>query len=181
PALAARVIADNVQSISSDTTRASLLEKLGELRLAVGDQYGAGEAYAEGASLIRSMKLWEAAERAFVEASAFAQAATAADERGEHAASASEKAALSATAAEYLLRAGDEPNAVARLERATDLEPENDEYARKLEEFYEAEGRQPELATFLIQRASRLSDRATRVALRKRAADLQGGPLQDLD
>lgn len=181
PELAARVISDNLQSISSDATRASLLEKLGELRLAIGDQYGAGEAYAEGASLIRSEKLWAAAERAFVEASAFAQAAMAADERAELTSSASAKAALAATAADYLVRAGDEPNAVARLERATDLEPENDEYAQKLEAFYEADGRRAELANFLIQRASRLSDRATRVALRKRAADLQSGSLQDLD
>jgi hypothetical protein len=181
PELAARVISDNLQSISSDATRASLLEKLGELRLSTGETMAAGEAFAEGASLARSPALWQSAERAFVAAEAFAQAATAADERAQLTSSRSEQAALYAVCADYLVRAGDEPNAVLRLEQATDLDPESNEFAAKLEEFYDKQGRQNDLASLLIKRASQLSDRAARVALRRRAADLQNQVLGDID
>ena len=181
PELAAQVISDNLQAITSDATRSSLLEKLGELRLATGDTMAAAEAFAEGATLARSAKLWQDAERAFVRAEAFVQAATAADERAQLTSSRKEQAALYAACADYLARAGDEANAVLRLEQATDLDPESDEYAAKLEEFYVKQGRQNDLASVLIKRASQLDDSQARVALRRRAADLQNGVLGDID
>jgi hypothetical protein len=181
PELAARVISDNLQSISSDRTRASLLEKLGELRLTVGETLAAGEAFAEGATLSRSAKLWEAAEKAFVSAEAFAQAASAADERAQLTRSPVEQAELYAACADYLVRAGDEPTAVLRLEQATDLDPESDAHAQKLEAFYEKAERLGDLANLLIKRASQLSGRAARVALRRRAAELQNKSLGDIE
>ncbi|HEY8943015.1 MAG TPA: hypothetical protein VIM73_02085, partial [Polyangiaceae bacterium] len=177
--LAARVIADNLASVSDDATRASLLEKLGELRLGLGEYLGAGEAYAEGASLVKSEPLWGAAEKAFVEAEAWDQAAAAVDERAQLVESNPEKAALYAAEADYLSRAGDESSAVLRLEQAADLDPEHEDYAKRLEESYQQAGRAEDLASFLLKRADNISGRALRVGLRKRAANMQRDDLGD--
>ncbi|MFZ5897346.1 MAG: hypothetical protein ACOY0T_40200 [Myxococcota bacterium] len=179
--LAAQAIADNLEPISNEKTRASLLEKLGGLRLAQGDLVAAGEAFAEGAALTKNDKLWQAAEKAFVQAETWDQAATAADERAQLARTDPEKAVLYATEAEYLARAGDDSSAVLRLEQATDLAPENEEFAATLEERYERAERREDLANFLLKRADRLKDRGQRVALRKRAATLQRDALGDVE
>lgn len=177
--LAARVIQDNVATISDEAARASLLERLGELRLALGEPVGAGEAFAEGASLVRSSKLWALAEKAFVQAESWDQAAAAVDEQAELATSNADKAAFYATESDYLARAGDEASAVLRLEQAAELDPVNDEYAAKLEARYEEAQRIEDLANFLMKRADALKDPAQRVALRKRAANIQRDALQN--
>ncbi|MGC4088260.1 MAG: hypothetical protein QM756_10235 [Polyangiaceae bacterium] len=179
--LAAQVIADNLEPISNERTRASLLEKLGGLRLVQGDLVAAGEAFAEGAALTKNDKLWQAAEQAFVQAQTWDQAATAADERAQLARSDAEKGAFYATEAEYLSRAGDDSSAVLRLEQATELLPENEEFAANLEERYERAERRDDLANFLLKRADRLKDRGARVSLRKRAATLQRDALGDVE
>ncbi|HWA74885.1 MAG TPA: hypothetical protein VG937_21225 [Polyangiaceae bacterium] len=179
--LAAKAIADNLEPISDERTRAALLEKLGELRVALGDALGAGEAFAEGGALTKNAKLWHAAERSFVHAEAWDQAATAIDERAGLASADIEKSVLYATEAEYLTRAGDETSSVLRLEQATDLDPENEEFAGKLEARYDQAERREDLANFLLKRADRLRDKAARIGLRKRAATLQRDALGDVE
>lgn len=179
--LAAKAISDNLEPITNERTRAALLEKLGQLREALGETLGAGEAFAEGAALTKNEKLWHAAERAFVQAEAWDQAATAIDERAQLARGDAEKAELFATEAGYLTRSGDESSSVLRLEQATDLDPENETYAADLEGRYDAAERREDLANFLLKRADRLKDRGARVGLRKRAATLQRDALGDVE
>ena len=179
--LAARAIADNLEPIGDDRTRAALLEKLGALREQMAELLPAGEAYAEAGALTKSDKLWEAAERAFVQGQAWDQAANAVDERAQLAREDQDKAALFATEADYLTRAGDDSSAVLRLEQATELDPENQEYATELETRYEESERREDLANFLLKRADSLKDAGQRVALRKRAATLQRDALGNVE
>jgi hypothetical protein len=179
--LAAKAIADNLEPISNEKTRAALLEKLGELRVALGDALAAGEAFAEGGALTKNDKLWHAAERSFVHAQAWDQAATAIDERAQLAKTDPEKSVLYATEADYLTRAGDDSSAVLRLEQATDLDPENEEFAAQLEARYDGAERREDLANFLLKRADRLRDKGARISLRKRAATLQRDALGDVE
>jgi len=175
--LAIQVIAENIEAIADESQRGPLLKKLGELREANGDTLSAGEAFAEGATLLKSAPLWEAAERCFVKAEAWDQAATAVDERAQLTELESDKAELFATEARYLSRAGDDSSSVLRLEQATELDPINDEYAAELEQRYVSAARNEDLASFLLRRADKLTNRALRSALRKRAAGIQRGAL----
>lgn len=179
PDLAAQAIADNVGTISDERARAHLYKKLGELREASGETLAAGEAYAEGAGVSKDPSLWEAAERCFVQAESWDQAATAIDERAKLGSRPKEQAGLYATEATYLTRAGDESSAVLRLEQATDLDPSSDEFAGTLEERYASAGRSDDLAAYLLRRAEKLQDKTARVALRKRAAVIQRDALSD--
>src|SRR5450432_1404500 len=72
--LAIQVIAENIEAIADEAQRGALLQKLGELRGTNGDALNAGEAFAEGATLLKSAGLWESAERCFVLAEAWDQA-----------------------------------------------------------------------------------------------------------
>ncbi|HEY4159921.1 MAG TPA: hypothetical protein VGM29_17540, partial [Polyangiaceae bacterium] len=123
--------------------------------------------------------LWESAERCFVSAEAWEQAATAIDERAQLSSSPKLKAQLFATEASYLSKVGDEGNAVVRLEQATELDPENETYASDLEQRYVAGDRNDDLAKFLLRRAEQLSDKSKRAAMRRRAAKLQRESLGD--
>jgi hypothetical protein len=179
--LAARAIADNLEPIQNEKTRASLLEKLGSLREQLGELLPAGEAFAEAGALTKSDKLWSLAEHNFVQGQAWDQAANAVDERAQLARADVDKAAFYATEADYLTRAGDDSSAVLRLEQATELDPEHEEYATELETRYDEAERREDLANFLLKRADRLKDRGQRVALRKRAATLQRDALGDVE
>ena len=179
--LAIQVIAENVEAVSDDALRGPLLKKLAELREAGGDTLTAGEAYSEAATLLKSASLWHAAERCFASAEAWDQAATAADERAQLATGGPEKAALFATEAGYLSRAGDESSSVLRLEQAAELDPVHDGYAAELEQRYAAAERNEDLAAFLLRRAEKLTDRAQRAELRKRAARIQRDTLGSPD
>ncbi|HET7540458.1 MAG TPA: hypothetical protein VFK05_11325 [Polyangiaceae bacterium] len=170
--LAIQVIAENVEAITDDVQRAALLQKLGELRESALQPQAAGEAFAEAARLLKSGEPWAAAERCFSAAGAWDLAATAANERAQIAEGDGEKAALFATEADYLSRAGNEANAVQRLEQATELDPQNDRYAADLEVRYQAAEQNQELVAFLLRRADKLPERAQRAELRKRAAKL---------
>ncbi|MEO7032834.1 MAG: hypothetical protein ABI548_03300 [Polyangiaceae bacterium] len=178
---ALQVIAENIDAVSGDAKRGPLLQKLAELREAAGESLPAGEAFAEAASLLKRPKLWESAERCFVAAEAWDQAATATDERAQLTEAAPEKAALLATEAGYLSRAGDESSSVLRLEQATELAPANDVYAADLEQRYVEAARNEELTGFLLRRAEKLEDRGLRAVLRKRAAKIQRETLGDPD
>jgi cytochrome c-type biogenesis protein CcmH/NrfG len=179
--LAVQVIAENVTAVSDEVTRAQLYQKLGEMREAQRDFVGAGDAFTEAAQLAPSIALWASAERCYVEAEAWDQAATAADERAQLLESPTEQAELFATVAFYLVRSGDESSALLRLEQATQLDPNNDEYADQLEKSHEAAGRQDERVIFLLRRAEMLTDAPKRRLLRKRASELQRDVLEDPD
>ncbi|HEX7450986.1 MAG TPA: hypothetical protein VF294_01800, partial [Polyangiaceae bacterium] len=181
PDRAIQAIAENIDAVSGDSKRGPLLQKLAELREAAGEQLTAGEAYSEAASLLKRAPLWESAERCFVAAEAWDQAATATDERAQLTTGAGEKAALLASEAGYLLRAGDESSSVLRLEQATELDPVNDTYASELEQRYVDAARNEELTGFLLRRAEKLEDRVRRSELRKRAAKIQRETLGNAD
>lgn len=181
PELAAQAISDNVGSVRDEAVRIELLSKLGAMREAAGEHGAAGEAFSEAATLKKAPQAWQAAERCFVAAESWEQAANAAGERAALAGSPKEQAALHAKEADYLIRAGDEASAVMRLEQATDLDPASDAYAQALEERYVSAARHEDLSTYLLRRAEKLSDRALRVGLRRRAAELQRGELGNPD
>src|SRR5690606_20446437 len=92
-----------------------------------------------------------------------------------------EQAALMARAANYSLQMGEREDAVARLERAVELAPTVEEYSALLEQQLVAAGRVGELAALFLTRADKMSDRAARVAIRKRAAKIQRDHLEDVD
>ncbi len=179
--LAILVIAENVEAVTDEAQRGVLLKKLAELREADAQLPAAGEAFSEAAKLLKSAELWASAERCFAAAEVWEPAAAAVNERAQVAEVASEKAALFATEAGYLSRAGDDAGAVLRLEQATELDPSNDGHAADLEARYVAAGRNEELAGFLLRRAEKLVDRGQRAELRKRVAALQSGTLGNPD
>jgi Tfp pilus assembly protein PilF len=179
--LAAQAIAEHVGQVTDERARSALFQKLGQLRETLGEILPAGEAYAEGATLSGAPALWEAAERCFVQAEAWDQAATAADERAQATENPRAQAQLFATEAGYLVKAGDEAGALIRLEQATELDPANDQFASELEQRYQATEKTSELAAFLLKRADHLTDKPLRAQLRKRAAQLQREALQDME
>lgn len=179
--LAAQCIAENIGTISDDSTRASLLEKLGTLREAMGDWAGAGESYAEAASMGKTANLFEAAEKCFVEAQAWAQAASVVDDLAEQVDVPVEQAKLYATVAVYLTRADDREGALTRLEQATALDPISDAYAEDLERIYAAAERHDDIVRLLLTRADAVSDKAKRVYLRRQASGIQRETLKDTD
>ncbi len=74
--LAAQVLSDTVSLVEDKGSKGTLLQKLGELRLKTEDAGGAGDAYAEAAAL-GEHKAWELAEKAYLTAGRFADAASA--------------------------------------------------------------------------------------------------------
>ena len=179
--LAIQVVAENVSAVTDETTRAQLFQKLGEMRDAERDFVGAGDAFMEAAQLSPNPTTWAAAERCYVEAESWDQAATTADERAQMLTSPKDQAALFATVAFYLVRAGDESSALLKLEQATQLDPSNDEYADQMEKSHEAAGHHDDRVQFLLKRAELLPDPAKRRQLRKRASELQREVLEDPD
>ena len=179
--LAVQVIADNVSGVKDESTRGQLFQKLGEMRESARDYVAAGDAFVDAAQLTPLPALWGAAERCYVEAEAWDQAATAADERAQSLHAPQEQAELFATVAFYLVRAGDESSALLKLEQATQLDPENDEYADQLEKSHDAAGRHEDRVLFLLRRAELLTDPTKRRQLRKRESEIQRDVLQDPD
>lgn len=179
--LAAQVIADNVANVQDAAARGALYKKLGELREQRGDMPAAGEAYAEAAAAAQDAALWESAEKCFVEAQLWERAATAVSERSQLASKPSDKAKLLSVEAQYLTQAGDAEGAIVKLEQATEIAPDNDQYAGELEERLTAAERMEDLASFLLRRADKLPDKALRIVLRKRAAKLQRETLGNAD
>jgi tetratricopeptide (TPR) repeat protein len=177
--LAAQCLADSVGGVADEVARAHLYQKLGSLRESLGDWGGAGDAYLEAAAKLRTTPLFEAAEKCFVEAKAWAQAASVVDELVEQTASPVDQAKLYATAAVYLTRAGDPDAALTRLEQAATLDPSNDTYAEDLERMYGASERHDDIVRLLLTRAEPMRDQSSRVALRKRAASIQRDVLKD--
>jgi Tfp pilus assembly protein PilF len=178
---AAQVIAENAAAIQDAGARAVLMERLGLLRERLHDSGGSGEAYADAAEVQKSATLWEAAERGFVEAERWARAARAARARADMADDTVLQAESFARAADFLGRAGDDAGALANLERAADLDPGHEQYARLLMERYTGAQKWGDLAHLLVARGERLTDKGQRIALRRQAAKLYAGPLADQD
>ena len=176
---AALVIAENASAITDSLARGGLLERLAELREQLNDPTGAGDAYADAADAQRSSKLWEAAERCFVAAEKWDRAAQASVQRAHLAAEPKQQAQLFARAAEYYGRGDDDVNVVANLERATDLDPTNEEYATQLVDRYTNATKWDDLVQLLVRRGERLTDKAKRVAVRRQAATLYATQLGD--
>ena len=177
--LAAQCIAENVNSIGDEATRAHLQEKLGTLRETLGDWQGAGEAFAEAASVLRTTAVFEAAEKCFVEAQSWNQAASVVDDLAQQVPHPIEQAKLFATAAVYLTRAGDEDGALQRLEQASDLDAMNDAYAEDLERIYAGSARNDDIVRLLLGRAEKMREQSKRVGLRRRASAIQRETLRD--
>jgi hypothetical protein len=170
--LAAQVLADTVGNLEDRTSKGAFLQKLGELRLKTQDASGAGDAFAEAAEISGQAKTWELAEKAFLTANRYAEAANAVTQRAESV-EGKAKANLLAQAAELLLKASDAAGAIDRFEQATELDPGNDALAAALSEQYKKEGREQDLVRYLLARAEKLNDKPRRVAARKEAAALQ--------
>jgi cellulose synthase operon protein C len=169
---ACQVVTDNLAAITDVPAHAALLQKLGELRGKVGDPGGSGEAYAEAAESLGQAKAWELAEKAFLAAERFADAAAAVERRAQLV-DGKPRASLLAQAAEMLERAGDTSAAIDKLEQATAIDPANDGSCAMLEGHYQSAGRDADLVRFLLDRACKLPDKARRTAARRRAAELQ--------
>jgi tetratricopeptide (TPR) repeat protein len=178
---AAQAISDNLPQITDEARRVTLLKKLGSLRLSARAPLEAGEAFAEAGSVGKDRGAWHEAEKAFAQAEAWDQAASAASERAGLTSDSSEKAKLLAVEASYLVRAGDEEGAVERLESATELAPEDDELANELEQRLDGAQRLEDLVAFFLRRAEQLPAGRKRSGLRRRAADLQRDRLGDGD
>jgi hypothetical protein len=178
---AAQVIADNASSVTDAASRSALLERLGSLREQLGDPAASGEAFAEAAEAQKTDKLWEAAEKAFVKAERWDDAGRAASQRADLSTDPTAKAEHLARGADYLSRAGDDPGALANLERAMDLDPTNERYGNQLVDQHRAAERWTELVAVLVKRADTTSDRGIRVSARKQAGGVYAANLLDKD
>jgi tetratricopeptide (TPR) repeat protein len=176
---AAQVIADNASSVVDLATRGALLERLGALREKISDASGAGEAYAEAADAQKSDKLWEAAERCFVSVERWEDAGKAAVRRADLEANGKKKAEHFGRSAEHLGRADDDAGAMASLERAMELDPDNEAYGKLLADRHRASSRWDELIKVLLLRAEQTHDKAKRVVSRKEAASVYASELGD--
>jgi tetratricopeptide (TPR) repeat protein len=159
--------------------KGSLLERLAELREQLNDAAGAADAYAEAAEAQRNAKLWEAAERCYLSVEKWDRAANVAVQRAEMANEPKQQAQHHARAADHFGRASDDSGVLQNLERAVDLDPTNDEYATRLGDKYTSSEKWTELVQLLTRRGERLSDKAERVAMRRRAANLYASQLSD--
>jgi len=177
--LAADALAAGAASLKDDRARIQLYRKLGELRHKASEYRAAGEAFAQAAELANEAVLWESAEQCFAAGEAWAEAAKSAISRASLVGKRPERAGLYARAAQYLSRTNDAAGALARLEEASELDPVSSEYARELEARYTEAGRLADLAAFLQKRADKLPSMPERLELRKRAAALLQGPLED--
>jgi tetratricopeptide (TPR) repeat protein len=178
-AKAALVIDENVESVTDPVAKGSLFERLGELRELSNDPAGAGEAFARAAEAQNSLKFWESAERCFVSAERWDRAADTADHRAQLVSDPKLQAQHVARAAEHLAKAGNDGEALARLEQATELDPANEDYAAQLVERYTQAATWDKLVELLSKRGDRLTDRAKRVAVRRQAATLYATQLAD--
>ncbi|MEY4551120.1 MAG: hypothetical protein RL685_7315, partial [Pseudomonadota bacterium] len=180
--LAIQVITDNIHSVEDPTAKVELLTRLGTLRLDAGDASSAAQAYSEAASVSNDLDLWELAETSYLQAQQLENAVAANTERVRLLNDQPlRQAALLIKASEYLAETGDQARALQSLYRATELDPNNDDYADAVEKQLLSSRRGSELPAFLLERAARIMDTQKRVALRKRAAKYQSHELGDFD
>ncbi|MBK7396847.1 MAG: hypothetical protein IPJ34_11235 [Myxococcales bacterium] len=148
---------------------------------ALGDPTSAADVFTEAAELLHDPALWQRAEQAAVQAERFEQAAAAVGRRGDLERDKNAQAKLRAVEADYLFRAGDTTSSIQRLEQATELAPEDDELAQRLEAAFEQDGRLDEISAFLVRRSEQIADPTTAIDLLRRAARLERDQLNDPD
>ena len=171
---AAGVLVDNMAEIADPAQKAGLLERLGQLRTKMGDQGGAGDAFAEAAQLGQKDATWELAGTAYAAAERWGDVANSLEQRAQlH--QGVRRAELFSQAGHALVQAGNAEAALVLYEQAAELDPENDDHAARVEAQYQAEGRGADQVALLLRRANAIGDRNKRVALRHRAAQLQWG------
>jgi len=181
---AAQVIAANAGSVQDATARGALLERLGDLYEKLDDPSRAGEAFSDAADATHAAKLFEAAERNFVASERWDRAGQSATGHGELEKDPKAKARHLARGGDYFGRGGDDESALGNLIQATELDPDNEDFARLLAERYTAAARWSDLVELLLKRADRASgpsDKGRRVALRRQAAALYDNELSDKD
>jgi hypothetical protein len=176
---AAQVIAASASGVDDLVARATLLERLGQLRERLQDAAGAGEAYSEAAAAQPSARLWDAAERCLVTAGEWERAGLATNHRSELEPTPNAKGRHLARAADHFARAGDENAVIENLAKATELDPSSDEFATRLAERYTVAARWPELVALFSMRGDRIPDVEKRVAARREAARLLTSRLAD--
>jgi cellulose synthase operon protein C len=169
---AASAIGDSLGVVESDGAKGTLLEKLGEIRNKMGDPGGAGDAWAEAAQLIDKEADYDLAAQAYQRAERWRDAALVFEQRAQRLEGAARAAQL-AEAARMLLSGGDTDGALAHLEAAADLAPDDEALATRVEEQYHQAARHEEQVDFLLRRSNRVSEAAMRVGLRHRAAAIQ--------
>lgn len=177
--LAADTIAEHVAELDDDDAKRELYRKLGELRVAQGQLLAAAEALETGAETLEDAEMWGAAEDYFVRAQAWERAARAADEHAQLLEDGAPRARLLARAASHYRNVGEVDEAVARLEKAVEFAPSEEEYANSLEELLISSERVQELVQLFLTRAAKLTDTEARVHLRKRAAITQRDHMED--
>ncbi|MCA9617680.1 MAG: hypothetical protein KC731_01585, partial [Myxococcales bacterium] len=169
---AAQVLADAVSQLSDVEVKGRVLEKLGEVRTALGDPGAAGDAFSEAGELLDSDGHFERALAAYQSASRFGDAAQVSERRAQlH--EGADKAIHLAVAGEMLVSGGDPAGALLHFEAAAELDPKNEELATKVEEQYHLAGRHDDQVQFLLRRAAALDEEAMRVGIRHRAAAIQ--------
>jgi tetratricopeptide (TPR) repeat protein len=179
PALSASILEEGAPGIEEPLARGPIFERLAELRAQMGDETGAGDAYALAAEALHSSRLWDEADRMYCASKAWEKAANAAHQRGLLTTDPRPQASFFARAAEYLFTAGLAEVALSRLEQATSLDPLNDDYANQLVARYTADLRYDKLVAFFERRGDSLTDRSKRTHARREAATLAMVRLQD--
>ncbi len=177
--LAAKFIADAAPNLEDPIAKGPLLQRLAELRELQSDLIGAGDAYAEAADSLKLGKLWEEADRLYVQAEQWQKAAQAATQRGQLTSDAKQKAHFLYKASEYLAKVGDQESSLEKLEEATKLDPVNDDYATALVGKYVAQEQHDKLVAYLTRRGDRLMDKSKRIAVRREAATIAQTRLTD--
>lgn len=177
--LAAQVIDDGAHAIDEVVARSQLFERLGELREQLGEFGSAGDAFAEAAKAQESVKLWESAERCFVESDRFAEAGNAATQRALLGGDPKQQSMHYARSAEHYGKAHDEDGALRALEQAIKLDPTSEETATQLAARYAAQNAWEELIQLLSKRSQFISDKSKRVSLRRQAATMAEKHLAD--
>lgn len=177
--LAAQMLSDHAPGVEDPIARGNLLERLAQIREQIGELVAAGDSFAEAADALRNGRLWEEAERLFSSSEQWSKAANAASQRGQLTSDAKQEALYLSKASDYLTRAGDNEGALEKLEKATDLDPLNDNYADQLTERFTRADQIDRLVQFLTRRGDRLVDRLKRVYTRRQAAMLASSKLRD--
>ncbi len=182
PTRAAAALDESVGGLEAGPGKGKLLARLGELKSELGDPTSAADVFTEAAELLHDPALWQRAEQAAVQAERFEQAAAAVGRRGDlERDPKNAQAKLRAIEADYLFRAGDTTSSIQRLEQATELAPEDDELAQRLEAAFEQDGRLDEISAFLVRRSEQIADPTTAIDLLRRAARLERDQLNDPD
>jgi hypothetical protein len=166
------LVTDQISIVEERPRKGALFERLAVLRLQLGDQSGAGDAFAEAAELGEKEEHLQSAAGCYAAVQRWQDAAQVLETRAQRLEGAA-KAQAVAAAGDMLAHGGDVAGALARYEEAVELDPVDEQLATRVEQHYHAQGRHEDQVALLLRRAERIEDRAARVALRQRASAIQ--------